>query len=324
MPRIVWDKVGTRQYESGLDRGVLYLPDSRVVPWNGLISVVEKADKETTSTYYDGMRINQLVTTGDFSATMTAVTYPDEFIELEGSGELSRGVIVWDQPPKQFNLSYRTKVGNDFDGADDHYRIHVIYNAVAIPSDKTYASIGSDPSIVEFSWELTVVPEEYPGFKPSAHIVIDSKEVDPWLLEDLEVFLYGSVGAKPELPSLPDLVEHITEWYRVKIIDNGDGTWTAIEKRPGFISVDEDGLLTITKIKASYLDDETYELSSTLHLNDSPQIRIEDRGDGTWIATTDEDNLITMLEPDLFQIADLDAVYDGPDIYHISDKLYDT
>ena len=136
MPILEWDKVGERYYETGIDRGVLYMPDGSAVPWNGLTSVIEHFDKSTSPVYYDGMKISDLVSLGDFSATMKAVTYPEEFVEIEGSAKLRNGLFVGDQPPQTFCLCYRTKIGNDVDGVDSGYKIHLIYNLTAIPSDK--------------------------------------------------------------------------------------------------------------------------------------------------------------------------------------------
>lgn len=328
MPRLVWDKAGTRTFESGLDRGVLYRPsDGVAVPWNGLTSVVEHFSGETKSIYYDGRKINELASLGDFSATLTAITYPDEFAQIEGGIELRPGVGVNDQPPEYFGLSYRTKIGNDVAGEDLAYKIHVAYNLMAVPSDKTYASLGSDPTIVEFQWEIYGVPEDLigiSGFRPTAHFVFDTRKVDPWLIEDIEKLLYGTTEHFAALPPMQELASFVDTWYRVEVIDNGDGTWTAIDNdnRPGFITMISDTEFEIKKIKASYLDEETYELSSTEHINDAPQISIEDRGDGTWIATTDEDGIIVMIDDDEFEIRDAEAVLDGPNVYHISDKLY--
>lgn len=301
MTGLVWDKVGARVYETGLDKGVLYLPNGFAVPWNGLTSVIEKFDKDTTPIYYDGMKVNELVVLGDFNATMKAVTYPDEFVEIEGLAAPRRGAYFADQMPQTFGLCYRTQIGNDLQGDSVGYKIHIIYNVIAIPNDKTYASVTDDPSLVEFEWNISAVPEEFPGFRPTAHIVLDSTKLDPWLLEEIEVMLYGKVGANASLIPMPDLVKYITEWFRVKIIDNGDGTWTAISKRDGYIFIDGD-LFTIVRINARYIDDDTYIISDTLDITDVPQIKIVDNGDGTWTATTDQDGLIVFIDDGEFQI----------------------
>lgn len=323
MPAIVWDKVGDRTYESGLDRGVLYLPDGSAVAWNGLTSVVENFDRETNPVYYDGMKISELITLGSFSATLSAVTYPDEFTEVEGAASLKRGVIFQDQPPQSFALCYRTKVGNDFAGPDSHYKIHILYNLFAIPSDKTYASVGDDPSLVEFEWELTAIPEEVPGFRPMAHIVIDSSKLDPWLLEDLELQLYGGQVVEASLLPMPSLVEFINEWYRVKIVDHGDGTWSAIEARPGFISFLDpaEEIFQLVRVNATYLSEDEFEITDTIDDTEVPDLIIYDNGDGTWTATTVSDNVIVMIDADTFEIRNATVIFQSDDIFRITDEV---
>lgn len=323
MPAIVWDKVGDRTYETGLDRGVLYLPDGSAVPWNGLTSIIESFDKESSPVYYDGMKINDLVTLGDFAATMRAVTYPDEFIELEGMDQMRNGVFAADQKPKPFGLCYRTQIGNDLEGDVSGYKIHILYNVTAIPSDKTYATISKEPSLVEFEWSITAVPENVPGMRPTAHYVINSLDVDPWLLEDLERILYGDTFSSAALIPMIDLVNYINEWYRVKIIDNGDGTWTAVTVRNGFIEMLSADEFRIINVNAVYLDDFTFVISDTVDISDVPQIRIDDNGDGTWTATTDHDNLFFTPEPGMFEIRNANVVMLGPDAYELSDTIDD-
>lgn len=326
MPQLVWDKVGDRVYETGLDRGVLFLPDGSAVPWNGLTSVIEQFNKTTTPVYYDGMKISDLVVLGEFSAAMKAVTYPDEFVELEGLAEARRGLFYADQRPQSFGLCYRTQIGNDLDGEAVAYKIHVIYNVTAIPREKTYGSVGADPSLVEFEWDITAVPEEVPGFHPTAHIVLDSRDLDVWLLEELEEFLYGSVGANAILLPMPELIAFVNDWYRVKIVDHGDGTWTATSQRDGFISFTDYGntLFQIVQINAVYLDDVTYVLSDTVDMADVPQIRINDNGDGTWTAITEQDNLIVMTDETTFEIRNAEAVFLNPETYQIVDTTSTT
>ncbi len=319
MPILVWDRVGDRVYETGLDRGVLYLPDGSAVPWNGLTSIIEQFDKNSSPVYYDGMKINDLVVLGDFAASMKAVTYPDEFLELEGLGSPRKGMFFGDQPPQTFGLCYRTQIGNDLEGDASGYKIHIIYNVTAIPSQKTYASMTSDPALVEFDWDITAIPEEVPGFRPTAHIILDSRDFDPWLFEELEDMLYGNDLATAVLIPMPDLLTYISEWYRVKIIDNLDGTWTAISDRDGFISVDvAEDLFTIIQINATYLDDVTFVISDTVDVSDVPQIKIYNNGDGTWNAETDQDGLIVTTGYE-FEILNANAEYFGLDTYDIED-----
>lgn len=318
MVKITWDNVEDRTYESGLDRGVLYLPDGSGVPWNGLTSVVETYTKESSPVYYEGMKINELVTFGDFEAKMTAVTYPDEFTDIEGFASPKKGVFYGEQPSKFFCLCYRTSIGNSLEG-DVGYKLHIIYNILAIPSDKTYATVSDDPSLVEFEWSLVAVPEEVPGFSPTAHIVLDSREIDPWLIDDLETMLYGSSSSDAALIPMSELVSYISEWYRVKITDNGDGTWTATTQRDGFISFGLYDYFSITGVNAIYLDDVTFEISDTVDVSDVPQLKIVDNGDGTWIAQTDHESIIVFIDEDIFEIRNASATYLNATTYQISD-----
>lgn len=320
MSVIVWDNVGDRVFETGLDRGVLYLPDGSAVPWNGLVSVIESSDKATSSVYYDGMKINDLVVLGDFAATMKAVTYPNEFLDLEGLVSTRPGVLLADQPPKLFGLSYRTQIGNDLDGDGVGYKIHILYNLMAIPSQKTYATVTTNPSLVEFEWKLTAIPEEFPGIRPTAHIILDSREVDPWLLEELEGMLYG-IGSDASLIPMPDLLTLMRDWFRVKIVDNGDGTWTATADRDGFINFTDGGLTVfeLVGVNAVYLTDDTYQLSDTMDVSDVPQIKITYNPDGTWTASTDHDDLIVMTGPYSFEIRNANVIFLTADTYKIED-----
>lgn len=325
MARLMWDKVGKRVYEIGLDRGVLYLPDGSAVPWNGLTAVIEKFDKATSPVYYEGMKISDLVVLGDFSASMKAVTYPDEFSEVEGMAPLRNGMFLNDQPPQVFGLCYRTKVGNDLEGEEAGYKIHILYNVTAIPKDKTYATISAQPSLVEFEWDIVAVPEEVPGFRPTAHLVIDSRDFDPWLMEEIEEMLYGGEAAEASLIPMPDLVAYIKNWYRIKIIDNGDGSWTALSSRPESIQFDaiDEEIFTILGANVVYLDDETFVISDTYDIADIPQIKIIDNGDGTWTATTEYDNLFATTPEGWFQILNANAVFVGPQLYEVSDTPED-
>jgi hypothetical protein len=264
MPRLVWDELDKRIYEGGIDNGVLYLSDGSGVPWNGLTSVVEKFDKQSEEIYYDGTKVNDIVVLGCFSGLLRAITYPDEFLELEGLGQVRAGVFVGDQQPKRFGLCYRTKVGSELNGEDHGYKLHIIYNLMAMPSDKSYASISSTPSASQFEWLISAIPEQVSGFLPTAHIIISSVDVHPWLLEDLENILYGSDSSSATLMSISDLITFIEEWSVVEIVDNGDGTWTASSNREGFIELDVvEQLFTLNDVNAEYLDSETYVISDT-------------------------------------------------------------
>lgn len=321
MPELVWDAVGSRVYETGLDKGVLYLPNGTAVPWNGLTSVIEHFNKESSPVYYDGMKISDLLVLGDFSATMKAVTYPDEFSEIEGQTSDRRGLFYGDQPPQTFGLCYRTRVGNDLDGAAVDYKIHILYNLTALPNDKAYVTMSTDPSLVEFEWNITAVPEEVPGFRPTAHITLDSRDFDPWLLEELEAMFYGTTYADAALIPMQDLLVYINEWYRVKITDNGDGTWTAETLRDGFIHFGLDGYFDIVGVNAVYLDEDTFVISDTIDVSDIPQIKIFQFPDGSWNAVTEHDNLINVDVDGSFEILNATVEWLNAYTYRISDTV---
>lgn len=322
MPVLIWDNPDDRIFESGLDRGVLYLPDGSAVPWNGLTSIVETFDREINPIYYDGTKVHDLVVMGDFSATMRAVTYPEEFIELEGVSQFAPGMFVTDQVPQMFGLSYRNKLGSGSSGEDIGYKIHVLYNLTAIPSDKTYTTLSDQPSLVEFEWTITAIPEEVKGFRPTAHLILDSREFDPMFLEDLESVLYGTLDTNPELLPMPDMMSFIESWYRVKIFDNGDGSWTALADRDGFIFFGINGEFTLVGVNARFLDDGEYEISTTSNLSEVPQIRIDSYMDGSWTATTDQDNLISVVGDEI-QIFNANAIFTGDGTFIISNTEAD-
>lgn len=228
MTALVWDQVGERFFEVGLDRGVLYPPDTKGVPWSGLISVNEKiSGGEGSPIYFDGVKFADQVSAGDFSASLKAYTYPDEFLDCEGIQEVGNGLFVANQRPNRFGLSYRTKIGDDEEGLQSGYKIHILYNLTAIPSQKNYQTQLANSSAIEFEWAITAIPGEVPGFRSTAHVIIDSRRMGPLLLEDLEKTLYGTEVDDPKLPDLSTLTSFVGDWVIIRITDNGDGTWTA-------------------------------------------------------------------------------------------------
>lgn len=208
MAKIVWDQTGERLYETGVKNGVLYIPTSGVyskgVAWNGLTAVTESpSGAEATAIYADDIKYLSLMSAEEFGATIEAYTYPEEFAECDGSAALATGVYIGQQTRKTFGLSYRTVVGNDTEGNDHGYKLHLIYGAMAAPSEKAYATINDSPEAITFSWEVTTTPVSVDGFKPTASITIDSTKADPTKLAALEAILYGDEKTEPRLP-LPD------------------------------------------------------------------------------------------------------------------------
>ena len=212
MAKITWDDTGKRIYETGVDHGVLYpygtseAPYGTGVAWNGLTNVSENpSGAEPSPIYADNIKYVNLMSNEEFGATIEAYTYPDEFAECDGSKELAPGVYAGQQARKTFGLSYRTKIGNDVDGEDYGYKLHLIYGALAAPSERSYATINDSPEAITFSWEISTTPVEVTGGKPTACITIDSTKVDATKLAALEKILYGDGATGPKLP-LPDEV----------------------------------------------------------------------------------------------------------------------
>ena len=206
MTALAWDQVGERLYETGVDRGVLYIPDSggnydSGFAWNGLTTVTESpSGAEASPQYADNIKYLNLVSAEQFGATVEAFTYPDEFAQCDGTASPEAGLTIGQQARKTFGLCYRTRVGNDLDGVDHGYKLHLIYGALAAPSEKAYATINDSPEAITFSWEVSTSPVEVPGFKPTASLTVDSTKVDADALSDLEDLLYGTVGGDPSLP----------------------------------------------------------------------------------------------------------------------------
>ena len=206
MAKLVFDESGKRFYETGVSKGVLYVQDAsgaypQGVAWNGLTAVNEApSGAEATPLYADDIKYLELRSAEEFGATIEAYTYPDEFEACDGSAELAEGVIIGQQVRKAFGLCYRTIVGNDVQGNEHGYKLHLIYGATAAPSEKAYATVNDSPEAVTFSWEVTCTPVEVEGFKPTATVVIDSRKVDAEKLAALEAKLYGSETEEAQLP----------------------------------------------------------------------------------------------------------------------------
>ena len=211
MAALTWDDVGDKIYETGVDHGVLYLPDQAGVyntgfAWNGLTTVTESPTGATPSAQYaDNIKYLNLVSAEEFGGTIEAFTYPDEFAQCDGTALPSPGVAVGQQIRKMFGMSYRTKVGNDIDGMDYGYKLHLLYGALAAPSQKAYATVNDSPEAIAFSWDVSTTPVPVTDYKPTSLIVVDSTVVDPADLAALEDLLYGAGATEAALPT-PDAV----------------------------------------------------------------------------------------------------------------------
>ena len=210
MTKLNWDVQGERYYETGVSKGVLYPfkegKYSKGVAWNGLTAVTESpSGAEPTPLYADNIKYLNLLSNEEFAATVEAYTYPDEFAECDGSAELAVGVSVGQQKRIPFGLSYVTKLGNDTDGQDHGYKIHLIYGALAKPTQKNYATINDNPEAITFSWELSTTPVAVPNLKPTACITIDSTKVGSDKLKKIEDKLYGTESEEATLPTPTEL-----------------------------------------------------------------------------------------------------------------------
>lgn len=209
MSKLIWDKVGERLFETGVKNGVLYVQDGNGaypagVAWNGLVSVTESpSGAEATPIYADDTKYLNLVSAEEFGATIEAYTYPDEFAQCDGSDALATGVMIGQQARKQFGMVYKTTLGNDVDGNEYGYKLHLIYGGLAAPSEKGYQSINDSPEAITFSWEISTTPVVVTNKKPTASVVIDSTKADAATLSTLEDILFGTDVAAPRLP-LPD------------------------------------------------------------------------------------------------------------------------
>jgi hypothetical protein len=207
MTALVWDQIGERRFETGVDHGVLYLSTGEAVPWNGLVSVNEITGRETKPFYIDGTKFLDHNVPGSYAAKLTAYTYPDEMDEFVGNKEYVSGVFVHDQPISEFfHLSYRTGVGNDVDGMDHAYKIHILYNLMAVLADTTLGTIGQTAAAEAFEWTIFGTPSVATGLRPTSHISLDSRRIDPIVLAAVEERLYGSVSDDPDLPTLIELL----------------------------------------------------------------------------------------------------------------------
>lgn len=264
MARMTWDVLDKRYFETGLDRGVLYPKEAPAVPWNGLTGVSEDGGEESAQYHINGRPYLFFPKPKDFSATLTAYTYPDEFAKIMGLSEIEaiEGFYVDSQVGEQFDLSYRTMVGNGVDGIQHGYKIHLVYNAVVAQSAAGYTTLSGSINPIEFSWPIKAVPVDVEGYRPTAHFVIDTRRMDPTHLARIEEILYGDDDTDPSMPDLIDIIEYILYAGAIIITDNGDGTWTAEGPRLKIYKIDDD-TFQIEDIDAVINPDGTVELNTT-------------------------------------------------------------
>jgi len=263
MTKIQWDLVGEHYYEGALDRGVFYDHEGKGVGWNGLIGFEENDNNTSEEIFFDAIKINDIVTIGAFGGTLTAFTYPEEFNQALGLFQDEKGLFITHQPQYRFGLSYRTKVGNDIEGLDYAYKIHLLYNLTAIADNVSRQTLTLEESATEFAWNITGIPDELFGRRPTCHIIIDTRSMDPWLVEDIEDIIYGDEDSDPRLPDLDGFLTFIRKWQRLIITDNGDGTWTADSINDADIVMTTPTEFLITADNVVYHDQYTYDISSS-------------------------------------------------------------
>ena len=214
MSRLVWDATGEHLYETGVDRVVLF-PFSTDgyadgVAWNGVTAVNETpSGGEATALYADNIKYLNLMSVEELGATIEAYTYPDEFAECDGSASIATGVSIGQQTRKHFGLCYRTLIGNDEEGTDHGYKIHILYDCLASPSERSHSTVNDSPEATTLSWTVSTIPINVTGYKPSANIEIDSTKTDAAKLTEIEDYLYGSANGSPTLLKPDRIIEII-------------------------------------------------------------------------------------------------------------------
>lgn len=228
MSRLAWGALTERFFETGVDRGVLYVGVSAGVPWNGLVSVSESpTGGEAKPAYIDGYKFRNVASSEEFEATLEALMSPKEFDPCDGSVSTQNGLIATQQPRRSFHLSYRTKVGNAVDGADHAYKIHLVYNALAAPSQRTNTTLSGSQGLNSLSWSLTTRPPSVVGYKPTSHWIIDSRDTPTELLSAIEDILYGAASAAPRMPTAQELASIFSEYLPFTVTVLGAGAYSA-------------------------------------------------------------------------------------------------
>lgn len=252
MAKLVWDKTGERIYETGVDRMVLYKYDSdskkfkNAVAWNGITAFNESpSGAEPTALYADNIKYLNLMSAEEYAATLEAYTYPDEFEECDGSKEVASGVYIGQQARKLFALCYRTLVGDDINGTEKGYKLHIVYNCLASPSERAHSTVNDSPEAANPSWSISTTPVEVTGGKPTATVVIDSTKVDAAKLSAFEDIIYGTNLADAELPLPDEIAAHF-----------GGSATPEIELDKHVINITGTGSVTLNTKKLNPSDEE--------------------------------------------------------------------
>lgn len=263
MTRIIWDKTGTRLFQTGIDRGMLYVGNNAGVPWNGLVSVTESpTGGDATPTFLDGQKVLNVAGGESFGATIEAYGIPIEFAPCAGWYEIASGLFATDQPKTTFGFSYRTLTGSDDEGIDLGYKVHIIFNALAKNLDFSRETITDKPSVKIHSWDITTVPLPVAGRRATAHLIFDTRHVARENMAKIEEILYGTDTTDPALPDATTVYNLADVFATLQIIDNGDGTWTAIDNLGTILTMTDSETFQIDWDSAVVIDTDNYSISS--------------------------------------------------------------
>lgn len=263
MTLLTWNTFGTRRFETGIDKGVLYIPGSNGLAWNGLVSVNEAPDGGAVSSFYqDGKKYADFVGTVDYKAAVEAFTYPDEFERCLGVQPLAGGAYVSGQRPSTFGFSYRTRIGNDLVGTAFAYKLHIVYGCTAAPYDRSYKTIGEVADPDTFSFDISAVPVAVTGRQATAHFILDSRYTNSAKLALVEERLYGSSDTIPHLPVIDDIVELLVSGSTIIITDNGDGTWSATGPHE-YVYMTGVDTFQIDEANSTVIDADNYSISNS-------------------------------------------------------------
>lgn len=260
--QLEWGLIAERQIEAGLDRGVLYPKNAPAVAWNGLTSVDEEGGEGAAEYYVDGRPFLYLPKPKEFKATINALMYPDAFSAILGEVEAAPGMYLDSQMGDSFDLSYRTKIVDSIQGENAGYKMHLIYNATVVPSAKTYETLGDQINPVAFSWAIQAVPVQVTGYRPTAHITIDTRHMDQERIDAVELLIYGTTDEPAAMPEPQLLFDLLTFGNAIIITDNGDGTWQAEGSYLNIYMIGDE-IFEIDNVNAVDHGDGTYTISST-------------------------------------------------------------
>lgn len=262
MTRLTWSAPTDRQYEVGLDRGVLYPKTGAAVAWNGLTAVDEGGGDGAAAYYIDGRPFLYLPKPKEFTASIKAFTYPDAFSAIMGITEAADGMYLDSQIGDAFDLSYRTLVGDATTGGSIGYKIHLIYNATVTPQAPGYSSLSDSINPVDLGWDIQAVPVPVAGYRPTAHIIIDTRHMDATHLAQIEALLYGDATTAASMPDPQTIFDLLSFGSAIIITDNGDGTWKAEASYHNLYMIG-DGIFEIDNVNAVDHGDGTFTVSTT-------------------------------------------------------------